>query len=428
MSTDVVKLKRKVERLEALQEVSLELTREKDLQPLLDLIMERITSILGADRSSLFLVEQRGEDEVSGEGASEGSPGTDDEKKRALVSRVAQGVEEIRIPLDDRSIAGHAALYGEVVNIADAYRDDRFNPAYDREHGYKTRSVLAAPMRTPVGRIVGVTEALNKREGETAVFDEQDEEILLAFSGVAAIAVENARWLERQRQTFETLIQGQAVAIDARDHITSGHTWRVAAYAAEIGREMGLADDEVEVLRYAGLLHDQGKLGVPDGILMKPGRLSNWEFELMRSHAEKTKTILEAIRPLFPQRLRKVCEMAPAHHEKLDGSGYPDGLKGAEISLGARILAVADIFDAMTAHRPYREPAPDDEVCDMLEDLARSGKLDERPVAALRKCLRRVTQVRDVINQQIANRTSELSLISTMVSSDDIELSSESTS
>lgn len=393
----IAELKKKIERLEVLQEISLELTREKDLQQLLDLIMDRLTVILEADRSSLFLIEE----EIDGRA------------ERVLVSRVAQGVEEICLPLDKSSIAGYAAMHGKLVNIKDAYADSRFNADFDKRHGYKTKAILAAPLRTPVGHVLGVTEALNKKNGGT--FDRQDEELMLAFSGVAAMAVENARWLARQRQTFETLIQGQAVAIDARDHITSGHTWRVAAYAVEIGREMKLEPAELEVLRYSGLLHDQGKLGVPDGILMKPGRLSDWEFALMQSHASKTKEILDSVRPLFPHRLRPVCDIAPAHHEKLDGSGYPDGLKGDQIAVGARILAVADIFDALTAHRPYREPAPDDEVCRMLEEMARKGKLDPQPITALERALVRIEQVRDQINERIADRRRELSILSDVV-------------
>lgn len=400
MSSTDTALKRKVERLEALQDVSLELTQERDLDRLLTLIMHRITQILNADRSSLFLVQDDA-----------------DTKDRVLASRVAQGVKEIRVSLDESSIAGYVATRGEVVNVRDARHEDRLDTSFDEKHGYATQTLLAVPMRNPMGQLIGVTEALNKKpdtsaaSGGSPVFTEEDEELLAAFSAVAAVAVENARWLELQRKTFETIIQGQAVAIDARDHITGGHTWRVTAFAVEIGRAMGLRPEELEVLRYSGLLHDQGKLGVPDNILLKPGRLSKWEFEVMRSHAYKTKVILNAVKPLFPRRLRQVCDIAPAHHEKLDGTGYPDGLKGDEISRDARILAVADIFDALTAARPYKKPFSYERALEILQDLGDGGKVDGRPVEALRNNLETVHKVKEEIDERIRNQKSSFTLM-----------------
>lgn len=381
-------LEKRRRRLEALREVSLELTSERDLHRLLTLIMDRTSQILEAERSTLYLVEDSG--------AGRGKDG------RWLVSRIAQGVEEIRLPMDETSIAGSVAVTGEILNLEDAYREPRFNPSFDRRHGFTTRSMLTAPMRSPQGKVIGVTQAINKRGAPC--FSKDDEEILLAFSSQASIAVENARYLEIQRRTFETLIQGQAVAIDARDHITAGHTWRVTAYAVEIGRALGWNGEELELLRYAGLLHDQGKLGVPDEVLMKPGRLSELEFRIIQSHALKTKIILEAVRPLFPRRLRRVPEVAAAHHEKLDGSGYPDGLRGEAISPGARIVAVADIFDALTARRPYRDPDPDDVVLAMLKKDVEAGKLDQEAVEGLERALPRIAEIRREINERTQDR------------------------
>lgn len=382
-STDI-----SLQKLEALREVSLVLTSERDLNRLLELIMEKATEILRADRSTLYLVE-------------EGQPSADG-KGRRLFSRVIQGAQQIRLPLNEKSIAGFVALTGRVINLEDAYSDPRFNPSFDERFRYRTRSVLAVPMRNPKGEIIGVMQALNKKEAPR--FDREDEEIFLAFSTYAAIAVENARYLQLQKRTFETLIQGQAVAIDARDHITAGHTWRVAAYAVEIGKALGWEGERLEILRYAGLLHDQGKLGVPDEILLKAGKLTSDEYRLIQSHAEKTKRILDAVRPLFPRNLRKVPEIAAAHHEKLDGSGYPEGLKGEEISMEARILAVADVFDALTARRPYREPAGDEEALRYLQEDALAGKLDPRMVEALTDALPQIVQCRERVQEQIRGR------------------------
>jgi HD-GYP domain-containing protein (c-di-GMP phosphodiesterase class II) len=378
------KLQARMRHLEALREVSVELTSERDLQKLLTLTITRVGEILNAERNTLYLIEQ---DVNSPEGDT-----------YLLVSHVAQGIEEIRLPLNETSIAGTVALTGEVINLEDAYRDPRFNPSFDHQNGFRTRTMVAAPMRNSQGRVIGVTQSINKRGAR--VFDRDDEEMLVAFSNLAAVAVENARYLDLQRRTFETLISGQAVAIDARDHITAGHTRRVTAYAVEIGRSLGLEEPDLELLRYGGLLHDQGKLGVPDDILLKADQLSDWEFRIIQTHAEKTKIILNAVRPFFPRRLRNIPEISASHHEKLDGSGYPDGLRGAAICLGARILAVADIFDAMTAVRPYRRPDSDDAVMRMLRRDAGAGKIDRDAVEALAKILPRIQQIRDEINEK----------------------------
>jgi HD-GYP domain-containing protein (c-di-GMP phosphodiesterase class II) len=378
-------LEGKIRRLEALRDVSLELTSERDLRILLTLIMRRASQILGAERSTLYLLEPCGDPRRS--------------QRASLVSQVAEGIKEIRLPLDETSIAGTVALRGDVINLPDAYQDPRFNPSFDRHHGFRTHAVLAAPMRNHGGQTIGVTQAINKCGADR--FDANDEAMLLALSSQAAIAVENARFLDLQRRTFETLINGQTVAIDARDHITAGHTRRVTAFAVQIGQSLGWKDQDLEILRFGGLLHDQGKLGVPDEILFKPTKLSDWEFKMIQSHAQKTKAILHAVRPLFPRKLRTLPEIAAAHHEKLDGSGYPDRLRGDAISSGSRILAVADIFDALTAPRPYRTPDSDEVAIEILLQDAEDGKLDAEVVMALIRVLPKIAEIREEINEKI---------------------------
>jgi HD-GYP domain-containing protein (c-di-GMP phosphodiesterase class II) len=186
---------------------------------------------------------------------------------------------------------------------------------------------------------------------------------------------------------------------------------RVAAYAQAIGEEMNLSEGELGVLRYAALLHDQGKIGVPDHVLQKPGGLTREKFEEIKSHAFKTKLILQAIQPLFPRRLRHIPEMAAHHHERPDGSGYPDGLRGDEIPLGARIIAVADVFDALTARRHYRDPAPDEQVIALLKGDAAANKLCDRSVAAFERALPKILSIRDRLNrkQQCAEASGGLS-------------------
>ncbi|MFP3871246.1 MAG: GAF and HD-GYP domain-containing protein, partial [Syntrophobacteria bacterium] len=287
---------------------------------------------------------------------------------------------------------------GQILNYKNAYRSKYFNRNFDRIHHYRTRSLLTVPMRNRAGEIIGVLQAINKNNGDR--FDTDDIRYLTALSAQAAIAIENSRYFAEKKALFENLVHGQAIAVDARDHLTSGHSLRVAAYAVAIGKELHLDHEELELLRYAALLHDQGKIGVPDNVLQKPGRLTDEEFEQIKGHARKTKLILGAIRHLFPRRLQRIPEMAAYHHERLDGTGYPDGLRGEEIPLGARIIAVADVFDALTAPRHYRQPAPDDEVLALLHRQAACNKLCPRSVEALKRAFPRIVARRNELKRQ----------------------------
>jgi putative nucleotidyltransferase with HDIG domain len=182
---------------------------------------------------------------------------------------------------------------------------------------------------------------------------------LSLIEGVApsiGTSLHNVNLLKEQGDQFETLLQVMSASIDARDSLTRGHSERVTEYALAICRVMNLGQDVSESVRVAALLHDYGKLAIADKVLKKPGKLTPAEYEEIKTHAEKTGDILRQIN--FGESLSNVPMFAEAHHEKLDGSGYPYGLKGDEIPLGARIIAVADIFEALTAKRHYRESLP----------------------------------------------------------------------
>jgi putative nucleotidyltransferase with HDIG domain len=173
-----------------------------------------------------------------------------------------------------------------------------------------------------------------------------------------------ARLVEAEAHQFKSVLKTLAASIDARDELTSGHSEVVTEYALGICKEMGLPPDYQEMLRVASLLHDYGKIGVPDFILKKKGRLTDTERREIEKHVVKTKEILEQVS--FTGIYKEVPEIAAAHHEKMDGSGYPNGLKGEKIPLGARIIGVADFFEAITSKRHYREPMNDSEALRLL--------------------------------------------------------------
>ncbi|MBF0565832.1 MAG: HD-GYP domain-containing protein [Nitrospirae bacterium] len=152
-------------------------------------------------------------------------------------------------------------------------------------------------------------------------------------------------------QAFESFARTLVTTIDAKHRLTAGHSERVTEYALFIGDKMGFSDEQMEVLKYAGLLHDIGKIGVPDAVLTKNGAFSPDERLKMNEHATWTWQILSVIR--LPRNLREIPKMAACHHEKMDGTGYPYGLKGDDIPFFSRILAVSDVFDALTSRRDY---------------------------------------------------------------------------
>lgn len=288
-----------------------------------------------------------------------------DSEKGELFFEVATGekgekVKEIRLKMGE-GIAGWVAEKGEPVIIYDVQHDPRFFKGVDEKSEFKTKNLIGVPVKTK-DRIIGVLEAINKRDGR---FDEDDREILQAFANQVAIAIENANLYKELKETFYGTIEALAETIEKRDPYTGGHTRRVMEYSLVIGKELGLPDGELEALKLAAILHDIGKIGIRDSILLKEGKLTQEEAIVMNMHPRYGAEILEHIK-----QLREVIPGMRGHHERYDGSGYPDGLKGESIPLFARIISVADAYDAMTTDRPYRKALTPDQA---FEELRRSS-------------------------------------------------------
>ncbi len=198
------------------------------------------------------------------------------------------------------------------------------------------------------GKITGlITVCRTSREHP---FTACDVELVMVLSGQAAAAIENAHLYERLEQSYLSMMVALSCVVEARDLYTDKHMKDIAEYSVDIARRMDLSEDEIENIRKAALLHDLGKISIPDYILMKPGKLSEEEKEIIRRHPENGAKIIEPVEPL-----KYAKDIIKHHQECYDGSGYPDGLKGETIPLGARIIAVADAFGAMTTDRPYRK-------------------------------------------------------------------------
>jgi HD-GYP domain-containing protein (c-di-GMP phosphodiesterase class II)/putative methionine-R-sulfoxide reductase with GAF domain len=207
------------------------------------------------------------------------------------------------------------------------------------------KSFLGVPLKIG-NRVIGYFELGSLDEG---AFGADDRRVLQVLAGQAAIAIENARLFENTQQTYYETIRSLAQALEARDAYTKGHSERVTRYALETSREMGLSEHSYKVIRYAGLLHDIGKIGISDSILHKRLKLTDEDWEAIRNHPLFGDSILGPLKFL-----QEAQAIVLRHHERYDGSGYPGHLKGDEIPLEARIIAVADAYDAMTSDRPYR--------------------------------------------------------------------------
>jgi len=311
------------------------------------------------ERGSLFLI-----DKVKGE----------------LFSLVAEGIEghEIHLSLN-LGIAGLVAITGQEINIQDAYADSRFDKNKDERTGYRTRCILCVPIKDQSGEIIGVIETINKKDG---IFTDSDKDLLKALSSFVAISIENAILFHEQRRQFRRILEVMAASIDAKDPLTAGHSQNVTKYAVGIARELGFGETEIDVLTVAALLHDYGKLGIADNILKKPGKLTPEEFEHIKEHVVNTRNILNKMHLM--RKYRDVPLVASCHHERLNGSGYTDGLKAHETPFMAKIIAVADVFEALTSKRYYHEALSPEKAFDILKQDV-GTKFDENIVISLER-------------------------------------------
>jgi HD-GYP domain-containing protein (c-di-GMP phosphodiesterase class II) len=348
---------------------------ESHLDSLLTIIAEEVRNILSADRCSVFLV---------------------DPYKGELWTKVALGMEEkvLRIPLG-QGIAGFVARTGSAVNIRDAYKDTRFAQDLDRITGYQTRTVLAVPLRGRDGKPLGVFEVLNKSRG---AFTEEDEGLLRILATMAATFIENATLYDDLRRSHLETIYRMALVAEYRDQEDTGcHLRRMSRFAGILALGMGLSQAESEEIRYAAPLHDIGKVAIPDSILRKPGKLTPEEYDEMKKHTIYGAKMLANAESRL---LRLAAKVAIGHHERFDGTGYPYGLKGEQISLEARIVTVADVFDALSSKRVYKGEWTVEDALKYVEE--NSGKLfDPKVVVVLHEKFADVLAARDEENRRL---------------------------
>ncbi|UCC13057.1 MAG: GAF domain-containing protein [candidate division WOR-3 bacterium] len=329
MKSSVSNLQKKIKRLETLFNTSMMFSSTLDIDELLNIVLDKAEEVMDAEASSVFRIDEE-KDELY-----------------FVTARGAKGKEakEIRVPMG-KGIVGWVAKHGEPLLVADVTKDPRWFKGVDKKTKFVTRSIIAVPLIAK-GKIIGVAEVLNKRGNRK--FNKVDMELFASLGHQIAIAVENASLYKEIDEMFLASIRAIVEAVDAKDPYTRGHSGRVVDYSLVVGEAMKLGKDEMRRLEVSAILHDVGKIGIPDRILGKRGKLTVEEENQMQRHPALGSSIIEPI-----DKLKNLVPNIMHHHERFDGKGYPDGLRGEEIPFFARIIGIADSFDAITTDRPYR--------------------------------------------------------------------------
>lgn len=348
-----------VNRLKALYEITSTILAIKSRDELATRLLDLIFGVLPAERGVIILAE-----------------GSDMKLNiKAAKQRDCEGAANVQ---PSWTIVNRVYQENVATLSLDAHSDSRF--ASQKSIIFQSiRSVMCAPISSSTS-IWGVCYVDNLNTQKS--FDEEELEFLLAVTRQAGIALENLHLIDEQKITLESFISTLAASIDARDDMTAGHSARVAKYSRSIAKHMGMTQEELKVIYYAGLLHDYGKIGTREAVLCKPGKLTPEEMAHMREHAFDTHKILSKIH--FTKELKDIPLIASSHHEHMDGTGYPFGIKGEEIPLGGKIIAVADFFDALTHKRHYREPMPIEDVIKLIDDQT-GNKFDPEVVAGFKR-------------------------------------------
>ena len=376
------------QKLEVLTTLGTELNQVKDLDILMEHILTEARRVVNADAGSIYIRER---DELRFTYT----------QNATLQKRLPQGAKLIynifTIAADKSSIAGYSAVTGQALNIRDVYRLEgevpyRFDNRFDETAGYKTHSVLAVPLKTVRQDVIGVLQVINaqNKQGDIVPFSEEDERMMVHFASMATMALERA-------QMTRTLILRMIRMAELRDPKETGaHVNRVGAYSVEIyeqwAKEKSISTKEIQtkrdVLRMAAMLHDVGKVAISDRILKKPARLTEEEYDIMKQHTFFGAGLFIDKKSDFDE---AAAQVAMTHHEWWNGQGYPGhvdlattgsgfsfsvqrikprGKRGDEIPLFGRIVAIADVYDALSSKRAYKDPWDEADILQAMEEGA----------------------------------------------------------
>ena len=345
--TVVEQLKSGESQLGALIGVGRTINSSLGLERVLEEVMDSLIELMSAERGFLMLRESDGN----------------------LKERIARGIDHSNLDEEffkvSRTIVDKVVGTGEAILTTNAQEDPRFENQMSVA-AYRLRSILCAPLKIK-DRLIGVIYVDNR--AHTGIFQDRELGLITAFSDQAAVAIDNAQLFDglqasnqELQDAYRATLEGWVHALDMRDKETEGHTQRVTTLTERLARSMGVGDEELVHIRRGALLHDIGKMAIPDGILLKPGPLTDDERELIKKHPVYAFEMLDKIKFLRP-----AIDIPHYHHEKWDGTGYPVGLRGEDIPFAARIFPVIDVYDALVSNRPYRKALPPEDVREYIK-------------------------------------------------------------
>ncbi len=343
------------------QDVSMSYSRTDDLDKLCDLIVKYATSIANTETGSLMLV-----DKTTNKLKIVASKGLSDKVKNNTVLEIGEG------------IAGRVARDGKPVYCEDIEKDVRFMRSSKVNYNFK--SFIGIPLESK-DKVVGVLNISSRTTKKR--FNKTTKKMLNILSDQAAVAIENIKLYRGMKDMYIGTIKTLAEAIDVKDPYTRGHAERVTKYAVAIAGEMNLSKKLIRNIEYAGLIHDIGKIGIKDSVLLKPNKLTAEEYRQIKKHPLIGEQIISPIEFLI-----NVAPLVLYHHEHYNGKGYPEGLKEKAIPMGARILNVADSFEAMVSDRPYNKGMSLDKAVKELKKC-RGEQFDPEVVGAFLKIIER---------------------------------------
>jgi GAF domain-containing protein len=344
--------------LKSLLTVGLSLSATADRREVLDVVLREARRLERAEAGSLYVVQ---------EGQIRFVAAQNDRLDLSAVRRQLLGKA---MPLSSYSLAGFVASTGRMVNIPDSYSLPAGAPfkvdrSFDATTHYRTRSMLAIPLTCPDGSCVGVLELINHVDGDGRIggFPDPEHDGIRSLAAMAAVTVQNHLLQEQLKAAHLETILRLAVAGEFRDDDTGEHVRRISRSSALIAAEMGLNGHAAELIEWASPMHDIGKIGIPDSVLLKPGRLTAAERRIVETHPAIGADILGQ-----PQNelIATARDVALSHHEKWNGRGYPGGLVGEAIPLSGRIVGLADVLDALISKRCYKNPFPIEQVLTIL--------------------------------------------------------------